>query len=83
MFAHTACDASTRRIRCCDVSTVANMPATTSLIGTHVVGAEDGARFLGNEDFLVCSHPIGKSLCPAQVTIKRIGFSRSDHGLDD
>ncbi len=58
----------------------ANMLTTARLIGTHVIGAEDGARLLATKTSLSASHPVRESLCPAQVGIKRIGFSRSIMG---
>src|SRR6516162_2504840 len=65
------------------VPAVANVSPATSLIWSHIVGAENHAIGFGYERFFVAAHPIGQCLTFAHVRIKRVCSGLANDREDD
>ena len=78
MKAHATCYSPASGLDACHISAVADVLTATGLISTHVIGAENGTIFLGNEYLLVQSHPVGQRAFLAHIAIKRIGLASAN-----
>ncbi len=83
VLAHGAGNTAPSRSGARHVATVAHMLASTGLIGTNVIGADDLAVFLSNEGFTIVPKPIRKSISFCHVPIPCIGLASSDRRADN
>ena len=58
------------------------MGATTRLVGTKKVGAQDGGVFFGDKDFMARRGPIREGLVALQVGRKGVGVAGANGGLE-